>query len=334
MSPAIFMLAENELNSQQLMKQPDLFPLNAYLERKLSRQIFPEVPNAPGVYRFYDKDDELIYVGKSKNLRKRLNSYKRVKTNSAGKKLSALVSKISVITFEVFTTEIEALLEENRLIRTYRPLFNHVNKQIETYYFIRIMALQGGIFFTLSMSAATDLKKGLKKNHLFTDDEGRYSSGFDIISEPSYEKVYGCFKGHVTVRKSFGALLQLLCMQFTGKVNPHCLPHVLTRNLAPLAYFLPVYSVAEVKVLRFIELLDEWFTGQSDEILNLFESMALRTETSFECAYIKDRIEVLQSFYDGTLQKQRLIRNTFVLTADELIKQDELDDFQVKLRAK
>lgn len=94
------------------------------------------LPNNPGVYRFYDKNDKIIYVGKAKNLRKRVLSYfsKTFENN----KTRVLVSNIEKIKHFVVETEIDALLLENNLIKKYRPRYNVLLKDDKTYPWICI----------------------------------------------------------------------------------------------------------------------------------------------------------------------------------------------------
>ena len=80
------------------------------------------LPGNPGVYQFYDKEEKILYVGKAKNLRKRVTSY-FTKNHEYGK-TRALVKKIETIKHIVVATESDALLLENTLIKKYRPRYN------------------------------------------------------------------------------------------------------------------------------------------------------------------------------------------------------------------
>lgn len=89
------------------------------------------LPNQPGVYQYYDKDDRLIYVGKAKNLKKRVSSY-FTKNHEYGK-TRVLVKKIAKIKHIVVETETDALLLENNLIKKYQPKYNVMLKDDKSY---------------------------------------------------------------------------------------------------------------------------------------------------------------------------------------------------------
>lgn len=80
------------------------------------------LPNAPGVYQFYDKDEAILYVGKAKNLQKRVSSY-FTKKHEYGK-TRVMARKVEVIKHIVVATESDALLLENNLIKKYQPKYN------------------------------------------------------------------------------------------------------------------------------------------------------------------------------------------------------------------
>jgi len=94
------------------------------------------LPDSPGVYQYYDKNNLLLYVGKAKNLKKRVLSYFNKNQDSA--KTRVLVGKIKSIKHIVVETEMDALLLENNLIKKYQPKYNVVLKDDKTYPWICI----------------------------------------------------------------------------------------------------------------------------------------------------------------------------------------------------
>ena len=94
------------------------------------------LPNKPGIYQFFDKSEKIIYIGKAKNLKKRVSSYFFKKHISA--KTQILVNKIRDIRHTIVDTEEDALLLENNLIKKYRPKYNVLLKDDKTYPWICI----------------------------------------------------------------------------------------------------------------------------------------------------------------------------------------------------
>jgi len=94
------------------------------------------IPEKSGVYSYYDKNEALLYVGKAKNLKKRVSSYFNKKQEHG--KTKVLVSKIQDIKYVVVPTEIDALLLENNLIKKNQPKYNVALKDGKTYPWICI----------------------------------------------------------------------------------------------------------------------------------------------------------------------------------------------------
>ncbi|MCC9042303.1 excinuclease ABC subunit UvrC [Myroides sp. M-43] len=94
------------------------------------------LPDQPGVYQYYDKDDKILYVGKAKNLKKRVSSYfNKIHDNA---KTNVLVKKIVTIKHIVVPTETDALLLENNLIKQLQPRYNVLLKDDKSYPWICI----------------------------------------------------------------------------------------------------------------------------------------------------------------------------------------------------
>jgi excinuclease ABC subunit C len=101
------------------------------------RQYILGLPDKPGVYRYYSKENELIYIGKAKSLKKRVSSYFN-KQQHENFKTRLMVSKIDRIEFTLVDTELDALLLENLLIKEHQPRFNINLKDDKTYPYIKI----------------------------------------------------------------------------------------------------------------------------------------------------------------------------------------------------
>ena len=102
------------------------------------KEAIQRLPDSPGVYRFYNADNELIYIGKAKSLKKRVNSY-FTKAAGINRKTLKLVSEITGIEYTVSDTEFDALLLENNFIKQNQPKYNILLKDDKTFPYICIL---------------------------------------------------------------------------------------------------------------------------------------------------------------------------------------------------
>ncbi len=107
------------------------------MSSQLKEQV-SSLPDSPGVYRFYNDEDVLIYVGKAKSLRKRVSSYFN-KQSQYNRKTEKLVSEIRKIEFTLANTEFDALLLENNFIKQTQPKYNILLKDDKTFPYLCIL---------------------------------------------------------------------------------------------------------------------------------------------------------------------------------------------------
>lgn len=116
-------------------------------EQQPLQHIIKNLPKQPGVYRYYDKDGKLLYIGKAKNLKNRVSSYFVNKDHSF--RIQLMVRKIHTIEYSIVPTEKDALLLENALIKELQPKYNISLKDDKSYPYIKIVNEQfPRIYFT------------------------------------------------------------------------------------------------------------------------------------------------------------------------------------------
>jgi excinuclease ABC subunit C len=129
------------------------------------------LPTEPGVYRFYSIADELLYIGKAKNLKNRVVTYFQKNRQKENPRLSLMVSQINRIDYTVVGTESESLMLEANLINSLQPKYNIQLKDDRSYLYVRITNSQVP-FITFTR------QKYDKKSTYY----GPYTKKFDIIS--------------------------------------------------------------------------------------------------------------------------------------------------------
>ena len=112
------------------------------------------LPSKPGVYLMFDENDNVIYVGKAKNLKNRVKQYfqKSVKTE----KVLSMVRNIKDFQYLLTASEVDALSLENNLIKKYKPKYNILLKDDKTYPYIRVNLNENYPRFTISRRIKKD----------------------------------------------------------------------------------------------------------------------------------------------------------------------------------
>jgi len=199
------------------------------------------LPSSPGVYQYFDADETIIYVGKAKNLKKRVSSY-FTKTHENGK-TRILVKKIANIKHIVVATETDALLLENNLIKKHKPRYNVLLKDDKSYPWIciknerfsrvfqtRRLIKDGSEYFGPYTSVKTvytllDLIKGLYqlRSCNFDLSQEKIDAGkYKVCLEYHLGNCKGACEGHETVEEydeNIKAIREILKGNFKDSLN-------------------------------------------------------------------------------------------------------------------
>ena len=230
------------------------------------------LPEVPGVYQYFDKQDKIIYIGKAKNVKKRVTSYfnKTVENH----KTRVLVKNISRIEHVVVDSEMDALLLENNLIKKYKPRYNILLKDDKTYPWICIKNEPfPRVFFT---------RKVFK-------DGSEYFGPFTSLK--TVRSLFDLVKGLYPLRSCNYDLSEEKISAQKYKV---CLEYHIGNCLAPC-----VAAIDTASYGKNIESIRQILKGNFKEALNAFEHQMKHyaQKMEFEKAqWIKEKIEDLKNF--------------------------------------
>lgn len=261
-------------------KDPEL-KLNDYL-----RGIVLNLPESPGIYQYLNDEGTIIYVGKAKNLKRRVSSYFN-REHGPGK-TRVLVSKIADIRYIVVNTEEDALLLENNLIKKYKPRYNVLLKDDKTYpsiciqneYFPRIFKIRriirnGSTYYgpyshLPSMYAVLDLIKHLypiRTCNLNLSPENIRAGKFNVCLEYHIKNCAGpCIgkQSHEEYLKNIGEIKEIL------KGNTRDVEQMLYQQMQDLAAEMKFEEAQKVKEKY---LLIENYRSRSEVVSNVLHNI-------------------------------------------------------------
>lgn len=257
------------------------------------KQQVDSLPDQPGVYQYYNSMDEIIYVGKAKNLKKRVSSYFNKIHDSS--KTNVLVKNISYLKYIVVETEEDALLLENNLIKQYQPRYNVLLKDGKTYPSICITNEQyPRVFKTRNI---------IKNGSLYF---GPYSSNYTINS--ILEIVHQLYP----IRTCRLPLTEDGIDKNKFKV---CLQYHIHKCNGPCE---GLESKEEYR--KHIDLVKQIIEGDANKISKiLFEQMqSLAKEFRFEEAQlIKQKFELIENYKSKSVISNTILNDTDVFAYDE-----------------
>lgn len=235
----------------------------ALFERKFGGEGRGDFPRGPGVYLFRDADGRVLYVGKAKDLRRRLAGYRTASRRKAHRKMRALVRGAATLETRALESEVQALLLENELIRTLRPPFN----------------VDGAFSF---------LYPAIGLGH----DEGRVLLAFTSAPEEWSDlgmRWHGCFRSRARAKTAFEALTDLFA-RLGHREPPSRRPAVPHRRGARLEVFRRLPG-------NLASATDGFLAGESTELLALlFQRLLDSASARRGAAEIEQQLRTLADF--------------------------------------
>jgi hypothetical protein len=287
-------------------RQKTLFIGKNPLKDRFDEEFFTSIPTGPGIYKMFDEQGTLLYVGKSVNLRSRIRSYTCINSNNANYKLNQLVNLVHNISWAKTENETEALLQENSIIRELQPVYNQAKKNFQRYSFLAISTTDPGIMNFRILEVDPDL--------------------FDQF-------IYGAFKS----RRSILGVLYKFQWFFKFFDDPSKItslnPEAAASYYSKLEYtlYLPLNTAYPVRMWN--SWINSYFKGTLSTVLSRIKE-CVSTEhdiDSFGWMIIEKQLDALQYQYDfGPHRNRRIIRQQEL--DSNIIPQEKLDDYIVLLK--
>jgi len=238
-------------------------------DRKFGADLIASLPPSPAVYLFKDEAQNVLYVGKAKNVRRRLSSYRNASRRKVHRKMRVLVREAATVEVRVQPTEQEALVVENQLIRELTPSYNVDGKYSFLY-------------------PAIGVRRRERQTLLcFTTDIERWAA---------YEfRWFGTFRSRPRAKEAFDALVELLALlghlertSTLGKV-----PRVMGSRLV---------GVRQLSS-GLVAAVEEFLSGATrDGLIRVSGALLEKPRARRDAAVVQQRIHLLAEFYDADLR--------------------------------
>ena len=239
------------------------------------------LPSLPGVYRYFDEQDQVLYVGKARNLKKRVSSY--FQKDHGGTRIGHMVSKIRRMQTTVVRSEAEALLLENNLIKTLSPKFNILFRDDKSYPYLKVSGT-GTVRQDLRATPSNNEVKAGFKAGVKAEDYSRiayYRGGVE-----KKHRYFGPYPSAWAVKETIQLLQKVFRLRtcedtvFSNRTRP-CLLYQIKRCSGPCVGVISVAQYAQD-----VAQAEAFLRGETQAVLKAMESrmMTHADKLEFELA--------------------------------------------------
>jgi len=231
-------------------------------------------PNDPGCYLYKNKDDKIIYIGKARNIQKRVSSY-FLKSNSKDLKTLKLVKNISDVEFIITNSEIDALILENNLIKKHKPRYNILLRDDKTFPYVKI---------------TKEYLPRVLITRKFENDGGNYFGPF--TESRKLKNTIELIKRIFPIRRCNRTFSE----NNVGENNQKfCLNYHINRCEAPCVQY-----VSHNHYLEMIQKMRDFLNGKTDEVLKYFQKRMTEAAENQQyefAAKFRDNIKLINNLY-------------------------------------
>lgn len=256
------------------------------------------LPTGPGIYLFRDADRRVLYVGKAKNIKRRLQSYRNASRRKVHRKMRTLVREASSVEVRAQASEREALLQENALIRELRPPYNVDGAFAFLYPAVGICGWDGQTLLCFSTSPDAYAAFALRW--------------------------FGTFRSRPRAKEAFDALVELLAL----------VGHLTKRTQLPRHDPVRGSRLVGLRQLppELTDRLAPFFAGEDRALLGALSTALLaKPRARHEAARVEERLRLLDAFYEADTRKLRLAMERLGRT-DTFVSQDDRDTLFILAR--